>query len=164
MKLQLLCGGLAGLLMLSAACTAHAPTEQAAKPPVAHADPAMAGALAAVEQFSAALKAGNLERAGGLLAEDVLILESGGAEHTRQEYLGGHARHDAAFLKDARISIKQRTARVEGDHAWVGTESDLATTRNGVPTTLSSSETMLLRRSEGMWHIVHIHWSSGARH
>jgi len=162
MKSLLLCAGLVGLLALPAAVAAHDPKEHAPVAATPRVDPA-AAAIAVVEQFSAALKAGKLDQAGAHLADDVLILESGGAERTRQEYLGGHAGHDAAFLKDARITVKQRTARVEGNLAWVGTESELATTRKGVPTTLSSSETMVLRRSAGAWHIVHIHWSSGPK-
>lgn len=163
MKPLLLCAGLAGLLALPAAISAHDPKEHAAKPPMVHADPATAAAIAVVDHFSVALKAGKLDEAGKHLAEDVLILESGGAERTREEYLGGHAKHDAAFLKNARIAPKHRTARVEGNLAWVGTESELATTTNGVPMTLSSTETMVLKRSAGAWHIVHIHWSSGAK-
>lgn len=42
------------------------------------ADPAQP-AIAVVEDFSAALQAGDLERVGALLADDVLVLESGGA-------------------------------------------------------------------------------------
>lgn len=74
------------------------------------------------DAFSAALRAGDLSRAGELLAEDVLILESGGAEHSRQEYLSHHAKEDAVFLKGAKIGLKRRTARVEGSLARVGTE------------------------------------------
>ena len=117
-------------------------------------------AVASVEQFSAALQAGDLERAGSFLAEDVLILESGGTERSREEYLGGHARHDAAFLKTAHVQLLRRTARVEGDLAWVGSESEVHATREGKPMTLLSTETMVLKRTAQGWRIVHIHWSS----
>jgi uncharacterized protein (TIGR02246 family) len=119
-----------------------------------------APAVDVVERFSAALKAGDLQQAGSLLAPDVLILESGGAERSREEYLSGHARADAEFLKDAQVQIRHRTARVEGDLAWVGTESELqATGKDGV-LTLLATETMLLERAPEGWRIVHIHWSS----
>lgn len=117
-------------------------------------------AVTVVEQFSVALQAGDLKRAGSFLAEDVLILESGGAERTRDEYLGGHATHDAAFLKTAHVQVLRRTARAEGDLAWVGSESEVHTTREGKPMTLLSTETMVLKRSGQGWRIVHIHWSS----
>ncbi|MEO8849289.1 MAG: nuclear transport factor 2 family protein [Casimicrobiaceae bacterium] len=137
---------------------AHVPKEAAAS--AMQIDAAAQPAVTVVDQFSAALKAGDLVRAKDLLANDVLILESGGAEHSREEYLGGHAVQDAAFLKDARITLKQRTARSDGNLAWVGTESDLHATNKGKSLTLLSTETMVLRRDAGVWRIVHIHWSS----
>jgi ketosteroid isomerase-like protein len=117
-------------------------------------------AVDVVDRFSAALKAGDLQQAGALLAEDVLILESGGAERSRAEYLAGHANSDAAFLKDAHVQMKHRTAHVEGDIAWVGSESELHATGKDGPLTLLSTETMLLKRTPQGWRIVHIHWSS----
>jgi uncharacterized protein (TIGR02246 family) len=125
----------------------------------APADPAQA-AIDVVEQFSAALKAGDLDRVGALLADDVLVLESGGAERSKQEYLGHHAGADAEFLKDTHVQVTGRTARLAGDVAWVGTESELHASNNGVPLTLLSSETMILARTAAGWRIVHIHWSS----
>ena len=101
--------------------------------------------------------------AGSYLAQDVLILESGSAEHSRQEYLGGHARHDAAFLKDARIEVGKRIARIDGDTVWVGTESELRTSSKGKPVALTSTETMVLKRMLDGWRIVHIHWSSSPK-
>ena len=117
-------------------------------------------AVAIVEEFSAAMQAGNLDRAGSLLAEDALILESGGAEHSRKEYLGGHAIHDAAFLKKAHVQMTRRTARMEGKFAWVGTESEVHASKDGKPLTLLSTETMVLRQTGAGWRIAHIHWSS----
>ena len=58
-------------------------------------------AVATVDRFSAALSAGDLAKAGKELDPKVLILESGGAERSAVEYLGGHAKGDAAFLKTA---------------------------------------------------------------
>ena len=67
-------------------------------------DPEAKDAVAALERFSTALSAGDLSAAGAELDPSVLILESGGAERTRDEYLGGHAKHDAEFLKTAHIT------------------------------------------------------------
>ena len=49
-------------------------------------------AVATVDRFSAALSSGDLAKAGKELDPNVLILESGGAERSAAEYLGGHAR------------------------------------------------------------------------
>ena len=137
---------------------AHEPKEAAAS--ATQIDAVAQPAVIVVDQFSAALKASDLVRAKDLLADDVLILESGGAEHSREEYLGGHAVEDATFLKDARITLKQRTARSDGNLAWVGTESELHANNKGKSLALLSTETMVLRRDAGVWRIVHIHWSS----
>lgn len=150
---------LAASLAASGAAMAHS---QASTPdaPTSAADVATAPAEAVVDQFSTALQAGDLDTAGGLLAEDVLILESGGAERSRAEYLQHHAISDAEFLKTAHVQRLRRTARVEGGIAWIGTESEIHTTDDGQPLALLSTETMVLRETPAGWRIVHIHWSS----
>ena len=160
MKPLLLTLSLFTALALPMLASAHEPERQ---PAAAQPSDAAAPAIAIVEAFSTALKAGDLAKAGAYLAEDVLILESGGAEHSRQEYLSGHANHDAAFLKDAQIDLKQRVARMEGDIAWIGTESELRATVNGAPVALMSTESMVLKRMPTGWRIVHIHWSSSPK-
>jgi ketosteroid isomerase-like protein len=119
-----------------------------------------ADAVGVVEAFSKALVEQDLEAAARLLADDVLILETGGAERSRDEYLGHHARADAKFLAGSHHKLKLRKARVAGDLAWVGSQSELHASRAGKPLQLSSTETMVLRRTPEGWRIVHIHWSS----
>jgi ketosteroid isomerase-like protein len=116
-----------------------------------------------VDRFFAALSAGNLDAAAAELDPDVVILESGGAEHSAAEYLGGHAGHDAEFLGAAQQSLGRRTARASGDLAWVATESELQAQDDGKPLTIASTETMVLRATDAGWKIVHIHWSSRTR-
>jgi len=120
-------------------------------------------ATATVDRFFAALSKGDLDRAGAALDPDVIILESGGAEYSAAEYLGGHARHDAEFLKGAQHEPGRRTARRSGDLAWVASESELHVQADGKPVTVVSTETMVLRSTEAGWKIVHIHWSSRVR-
>ena len=146
---------------------AHAQTEpghlHAAPAPTAPVQdvPAEASAAVAVaERFGAALAAGDLATVESLLDRDVLILESGGAERSREEYLGHHAKSDAQFLKGTHSQLTRRRARVEGDLVWIGSESELHASRDGKPLTLLSTETMLVRNTADGWKIVHIHWSS----
>ncbi|MBX3703103.1 MAG: nuclear transport factor 2 family protein [Steroidobacteraceae bacterium] len=120
-------------------------------------------AVAAVDRFFAALKAGELEKAGAELDPEVWILESGGVERSAAEYLGGHAKGDAAFLKDAHHKLLRRKARTSGKFAWVASESELHVQRDGKPATIVSTETMILRSDHAGWKIVHIHWSSRTR-
>jgi ketosteroid isomerase-like protein len=117
-------------------------------------------AAATVDRFFAALSAGDLDRAGAELDSDVIILESGGAERSAAEYLGGHAISDAQFLKTAEPKPGHRTARASGDLAWVASDNDLIIQQDDKPMTIATAETMVLRSRDGAWKIVHIHWSS----
>lgn len=117
-------------------------------------------AVATVERFTKALSAGQLDKAGAELDANVLILENGGAERTAAEYLSGHAKSDAAFLKTAHVQLMRRTIQVSGDMAWVGSESEIHTTKEGKSVTMLGTETMVLKRTGKIWKIMHIHWSS----
>ncbi len=117
-------------------------------------------AVETVDRFSAALKAGDLKTVESLLDAEVLIIESGGAERSRQEYLSHHASSDAKFLKDAHVQLLHRTAKRGGDLVWVGSESEIHMQKDGKPFTLLSAESMVLKEVGGSWRIVHIHWSS----
>lgn len=125
--------------------------------------PEAATAVAAVERFSNALATGDLEKAGAELAADVIILESGGAERSAAEYLGGHGKHDAEFLKDTHRKLLRRTARRDGNLVWVASESEIHSHRDGKPLVIVSTETMVLHSTDAGWKIVHIHWSSRTR-
>lgn len=122
--------------------------------------PEAADAVAVLERFTAALSAGDLDGVAADLDPAVLILESGGAERTRDEYLGGHAKHDAEFLKAAHIMLKRRMAQASGDLVWVGSESEIHASKDDKTLTISSTETAILRRTAQGWKIVHLHWSS----
>ena len=169
MKPTILAIPLACAFALSAAMSAHAQTPQAthAHPPApATSAPRLdvaSGAQAAVsvvERFGQSLAAGDMKTVEALLSADVLILETGGAESSRGEYLSHHAISDAKFLKGTHSQLKRRTARIEGDLVWVGSESELHASKDGKPVTLLSTETMVLKNTPAGWRIVHIHWSS----
>ena len=119
--------------------------------------------VAAVERFSAALAAGNLVKVAAELDANVVILESGGAEHSSAEYLAGHAKSDADFLKTAHMMLKNRTAVASADMAWVASESEIHTMRGEQMLTIFSTETIVLKKVGAAWKIAHIHWSSRAK-
>ena len=122
-----------------------------------------ADAVTVLERFSTALSKGDLDGVAADLDPAVLILESGGAERTRDEYLGGHAKHDAEFLKAAHITLKRRTAQASGDLVWVGSESEIHASKDDKMLMISSTETAILRKTAQGWKIVHLHWSSRAQ-
>lgn len=117
-------------------------------------------AVAAVDAFGAALARGDFAEVEAALAPEVIVLEGGGAERSRSEYLGHHAKSDAAFLETAHVTLTRRTARVDGNTAWVASESEIRIQKDGKPATMLSTETMVLAHSPDGWKIVHIHWSS----
>ena len=152
-------------ILLSVAAVAHEPAAVSAGMPVTVQDiaPAARDAVKVVDAFTAAIKAAKTSEAGKLLDDKALILESGGSERSRAEYLREHAIADATFMQSARQQLRYRQARAEGNVAWVGSESDLQTTKDGKPVTILNTETMVLRKGADGWRIVHIHWSSRPR-
>ena len=140
------------MLLLSRAALAEAPAVDVPEGAKA--------AVATADRFFTSLSSGDLDQAASLLDPGVVILESGGAEHSAAEYLGHHAKADAEYLKGARQTLKRRTARVAGNVVWVATESELETSKDGRPSVAASTETMVLRSTDAGWKIVHIHWSS----
>ena len=87
----------------------------------------------------------------GAALADVIILESGGAEHSAQEYLGCHAKADAEFLKSARYTLRRRTARASGGIAWVASEAEMHVEKDG--------KSRVLESTASGWMVVDIHWS-----
>lgn len=120
-------------------------------------------AVAVVDAFGAALARGDFATIESLLDPGVIVLEGGAAERSRAEYLREHARSDARFLAGAKVTLERRTARVEGDAAWVTSVSEIRTVQKGEPLALLSAETMLLRGTPQGWRIAHIHWSSSPK-
>lgn len=116
--------------------------------------------VATVDAFHAALAKGNTRAALDLLAEDVLIFESGGEERSRVEYASHHLAADAAFSAAVRRTLVSRTHGEASDAAWVTSVETVAGTYRGRAINNRSVETMLLRRIAGQWRVVHIHWSS----
>ena len=114
-------------------------------------------AVEVADAFADALAAGDLDTVKSLLAEDVIVLESGGVEASRDEYFAHHAAADAKYLADATQTITRRVAKSEGGTVWIATESTLAKP-NQAPG--KNTETLVLAKRQGDWKIVHIHWSN----
>jgi ketosteroid isomerase-like protein len=117
-------------------------------------------AAAVVDAFQAALRAGDIDRAAGYLDPHVVILESGAAEQSRDEYLAVHAPADAQFMKTVKVTTGWSTAHVAGNLAWVVSLFEFEFEKEGQIAFIDSAETMVLRRDPEGWKIVHIHWSS----
>lgn len=121
-----------------------------------------APAAGVVDAFHTALGAGNTDAALALLSPDVVILEEGGAERSREEYAGHHLPADAAFASATEAEVTRRTGAVVGDVAWIISEGRTTGTYNGRAVDRLTTETMVLVRHGNSWLIHHIHWSSRA--
>lgn len=76
-------------------------------------------AASAVDAFHVALEHGDTEVALALLADDVLIFESGEAERSKAEYAQHHLAADAAFSAAVPSIRSRRTARAVAGSAWI---------------------------------------------
>ena len=113
-----------------------------------------------VNAFHAALKRGDATAALNLMAEDVVIFESGGVERNRAEYATHHLKSDAAFSAATTRTPISQTIASDGNLSSVMSVEFVKGTFRDRPVNTRSVETMVLRKTEGQWRIIHIHWSS----
>ena len=116
-----------------------------------------AGTVAA---FHSAMSGGDTDSMKSLLAADVIISESGGAERSFDEYAGHHMPADIAFTKAVSTTLKKRDVIENAEMATVMSESQIHGMLKGKKIHNAMMETMVLRRENDGWKIVHIHWSS----
>ena len=118
------------------------------------------GPTAVIIEFHEALSSGDEQTVIATLAEDVLIFESGGAERSRAEYRSHHMKSDMAFLGQLKRDVLEQSSSLQGNIAWVVTESRLYGRYKDKDYDLVSIETAVLEHSVDSWKIVHLHWSS----
>jgi ketosteroid isomerase-like protein len=150
----------AALAFAAPAAIAHEVVDNPA--PAEAVDEAIRPVVAVVDAFHAALGSGNADAVLALLAEDVMVLEEGGAERSREEYAGHHLPADMAFAAATEAGVTRRAAWIQGDIAWVLTEGRTSGQFNGRAINRLTAETMILHRGADGWRIRHIHWSSRA--
>ena len=110
------------------------------------------------DAFHAALVSGDKGFVASVLAEDVVILESGHAQKSRAEYMSGHMISDMAFLAGIDRELLDRNASEAGDLAWVITHSRMTGTYNDTEIDMRSREMLVMRRNGTAWEIELIHW------
>lgn len=115
---------------------------------------------AVVEAYGAALREGDETILRALLTPDVIIAEGGGAERSVDEYAGHHMPADMAFTAAVDFTLKKRNVIAKDDLATVISESQVHGTFRGENVHSRMMETMVLKRDNDQWRIVHIHWSS----
>lgn len=115
-----------------------------------------------IERYHRALGAGDSATALGLLAENAIVLESGGAE-TREEYRSHHLPADISFARAIPTIYVRTRVEVVGDMAWVASTSTTQGEFRGRVINSAGAELMVLTRTPAGWKISAIHWSSRAR-
>jgi ketosteroid isomerase-like protein len=118
-----------------------------------------AATLAVVDQFHAALRAGDSAGAAALLGSDVIVLESGDVED-RTAYVAHHLPADIEFAKAVTEQRDPVHITVRGDVAWAASTGRARGQFRGRDVNSVSAELMVLVRTPLGWRISAIHWSS----
>lgn len=113
-----------------------------------------------VDAFHNALVKADRQAAQALLDDQVQIYEQGWVERSKAEYVSHHLESDAAYSAATTTTQTARSGMILGDLAYVVSEGTVAGTFKGKTIDSITLETMVLRRAQGGWRIVHIHWSS----
>jgi len=116
----------------------------------------------AMQAFHRALAQGDSLAALRMLADDAIILESGGRE-TKAEYRAHHLPGDIAFARAVARESQSAEVRIVGDVAWVLSSSTTTGTFRERPVNSTGVELMVLSRTASGWIIRAIHWSSRTR-
>lgn len=114
----------------------------------------------AVADFHFALEQGNRQNALSLLDPEIVVYETGYVEAGIDAYGGGHLDGDIQFAELVQYQPENTQVRVDGDLAYVLSSGRSDGTIQGQPVALLNTETMVLKRGEDGWRIVHIHWSA----
>lgn len=118
--------------------------------------------VAVVDAYHSALAAGDSATALAQLAPDVVILESGGVE-TLEQYRSGHLAGDMRFARAVTRERGEIEVTVVGDVAWAHSTSTTAGRLGDREIDSRGAELMVLSRTDGVWRIRAIHWSSRQR-
>ncbi len=115
-----------------------------------------------LDAFHQAIIDNDSQAARNLLSETARILEGGNIE-TKQEYLSHHFHSDGKFRSAMNREVDSQTVTVEGNIAWVSTQTHTRGTYSDRKLDLNSLELAVLNKEEGNWNITALHWSSASR-
>lgn len=110
--------------------------------------------------FHSALTSGNAEQARKLLMDGVIIFEGGGVERSADEYANHHLKSDIAFMSKMKVTLLEHQVEGNGDMAVSMARSKIQGRYKDKDIDLETMETMVLKKHDGNWRIMHIHWSN----
>ena len=115
----------------------------------------------AVDAFHAALRRKDTAGALSLLDRGLVVFEFGLVDPTVEAYAFRHLPFDMDVAVATQWKLETRRVGGEGNERWVlstyrvtGKQSD------GKPIDQTTLETAIVRRSGGLFRIVHLHWST----
>ena len=118
-------------------------------------------ATRAVDAFMTALYNGQLEAARQSMTPDAVVIANGTVLGTRDGYIDGAAKADAAAMKSVRSrELMHRDSQVDARMAWVVSEKRMVGEGAGQLRAMVLTETFLLTKTSSGWKIRGIHWSS----
>lgn len=116
-----------------------------------------------VDAYYEAMGRGDRTAVLAQLSADVVIYEQGFAELSRDGYAKGSLSNDLTFASAVRREVLKREAWEEGNLAWVLTQALVTGDFGENRLELQNVETLVLRRTDLGWKIVHIHRSAHPR-
>ena len=125
-----------------------------------HGDAVKDEIIQVAENLHKALNGGDVDTVGRLLHENVMILEGGHAQKSREEYMSGHMKSDMKFLPFVKSNMKGRKVNVAGDLAWIITHSQTVGEYKGRKIDNPSREMLVLKKGPEGWKITLVHWGS----
>jgi ketosteroid isomerase-like protein len=117
---------------------------------------------AAVHAFHSAVAEGDSVSALSVLADDVVILESGGVQD-KEGYRSEHLAGDMRFARAVRRERGDIEVSVRGEVAWAYSTSVTQGQMGDREINSQGAELVVLAREDGAWKIKAVHWSSRRR-
>lgn len=149
-------------LALALALTVALLASEVVQPNAATAQSAEDAVVQVVDTYHRSLAAGDSTTALSLLANEVIILESGGME-TKEQYRSGHLSGDMRFAQAVPRERGEIQVRLVGEVAWAWSTNVAQGQMGEREVNSQGAELMVLRRIDGDWRITAVHWSSRQR-
>lgn len=112
-----------------------------------------------VQQFHRALENADKVLARSLLSDDVIIFEGGQVERSADEYAHHHMLADMKYLAKLKVETIEHQVIVSENMAVSISRSQSTGKYNGKNVDRLGMETIVLKKVDGSWKIVRIHWS-----
>jgi ketosteroid isomerase-like protein len=119
-----------------------------------------AGPAETVEAFHRALAGTDQKAVLAFLSEDADVFEQGFVDASRDDYARNSLTAEMAFAARTRREVQSQQSQSSGDLAFVETLSRVRGAFAKDKVDFSGAETVILRKDDGAWKIIHVHRSA----